>query len=126
MRSAGDMKGMGAYGTLGLEIVLSILFGLFLGMKLDDWLGTKPYLTVVWFGFGCAAAGRAIYRAWKRMQIEAKREEAEKGNPLQEFPDEKQIAWQREEAKREREAKDALEKGKSGAKTESPAESPDE
>lgn len=103
MRNAKDMKVMGSYGTIGLEIVLSMLLGLFVGYKLDEWLGTKPYLTVVWFFFGCAAGGRSLYRSWKQMQIAAKREEDEEGNPAQAFPDDKSLAWQREEDRLKRE-----------------------
>jgi F0F1-type ATP synthase assembly protein I len=127
MKTATRMKGMGSYGTVGIEMVLSILFGLFIGTKLDDWLGTKPIMALVWFGFGCAAAGRAVYRAWKSMQVEAKREEAEEGNPAPAFPDEKALAWEREDRKRAREEQEAreaaareareggLEKGQDGA-----------
>lgn len=117
MQNAKDMKVLGGYGTVGLEVVLSILFGLWLGTKLDDWLGTKPYMAVIWFGFGCAAAGRSIYRTWKSMQAAAKREEAEEGNPAQLFPDAKSLAWQREEdaARREAEEKAAGKRRGSGA-----------
>ena len=106
MNSAKNMKGLGQYGTIGLEMVLSILLGLFIGTKIDERLGTSPWMAVVWFGFGCAAAGRAVYRAWKGMQAEAKKEEAEEGNPAQLFPDDKSKAWEREErkAREEREA----------------------
>jgi ATP synthase protein I len=110
MKNVESMKGLGRYGTIGIEIVLSVLFGLFVGMKLDDWLGTKPWMTVVWFGFGCAAGGRAVYRSWKTMQVAAKREEAAEGNPAQAFPDEKSLAWQREEEKQARLARDRAEK----------------
>lgn len=101
MKSAKTFKGMGSYGTIGIEIVLSILVGLFVGMWLDDRFGTKPWMSVLWFGFGCGAAGRSVYRSWKSMQVAARREEAEEGNPAQAFPDDKTMAWQREE-KRER------------------------
>jgi ATP synthase protein I len=119
MQNAKDMKVLGNYGTIGLEVVLSILFGLWLGTKLDDWLGTKPYMAVLWFAFGCAAAGRSIYRSWKSMQAAAKREEAEQGNPAPLFPDEKSLAWQREEeaARREAEERTAAEKKEPAAET---------
>lgn len=139
MRNAKDLKGIGRYGTVGLEMVLSILFGLFIGTKLDGWLGTSPWMAVVWFGFGCAAAGRAVHRAWKGMQADAKREESEEGNPAQQFPDEKTRAWEREErrARREREklaaesgeasdAGSALEKSEDGAKKPGEAEKRDD
>lgn len=121
MRNAKDMKVMGSYGTIGLEIVLSILLGGYIGYKLDEWLGTKPYMTIAWFFFGCAAAGRSLYRSWKQMQAAAKKEEAEEGNPAQAFPDDKSVKWQREERAAERDAEkgagaeDSLEKGAESA-----------
>jgi F0F1-type ATP synthase assembly protein I len=107
MQNAKDLKALGGYGTIGLEVVLSILFGLWLGTKLDDWLGTKPYMAVLWFGFGCAAAGRSLYRSWKTMQAAAKKEEQEEGNPAPQFPDDKSLAWQREEEAERRKAEEA-------------------
>ena len=110
MQNAKDLKVLGGYGTIGLEVVLSILFGLWIGTKLDEWLGTRPWMAVVWFGFGCVAAGRSIYRSWKTMQAAAKKEEQEEGNPPPLFPDERSLAWQREEARRKAE-------GEAGAAT---------
>lgn len=109
MKNAKNLKGMGQYGTVGLEMVLSILFGLFIGTKLDAWLGTSPWLAVVWFGFGCAAAAKSVHRAWKGMQADAKREESEEGNPAPLFPDDKDRAWEQKE-KKEREEREALAK----------------
>jgi ATP synthase protein I len=106
MKNAAQYKSLGAYGTIGLEIVLSILVGLWIGTKLDAWLGTTPWMAVAWFGLGCAAAGKAVYRSWKQMQAAAKREEAEEGNPAQQFPDEKAMKWKREEEALAREAQD--------------------
>lgn len=80
---------MGSYGTVGLEVVLSVLLGLGIGWWLDGKLGTAPILSVLWFGFGIAAAGRAIWRAWKAMQAETAREEREQGNPAPLFEDPK-------------------------------------
>jgi hypothetical protein len=76
-----EYKALGSFGTLGLEIVLCILLGLFLGRWLDGKLGTEPYVSVVGFLFGLAAAVKAIVRTWKEMQKETAREEREQGNP---------------------------------------------
>jgi ATP synthase protein I len=122
MRSAKEMKAMGSYGTIGLEIVLSVLLGLFIGMKLDDWLGTKPWMTLLWFGFGCAAGGRAVYRSWKQMQAAAKREEAEEGNPAQQFPDDKSLEWKRAEEKEEKARQEAEKAGSKEARATGDAE----
>lgn len=75
------MKAMGGVGTLGLEVGLSIMVGLFGGQWLDGRFGTSPWLTALGFGFGVAAAVRAILRQVRRMKIEAAREEAAEGNP---------------------------------------------
>lgn len=74
-------KGLGGFGTLGLEIVLSILFGLFGGRWLDGRFGTEPWLMWICFGLGLVASVNAILRALKAMRAEAAREEAAEGNP---------------------------------------------
>lgn len=84
-----DWKAVGSYGTVGLEVVLCILVGLFIGRWLDGKLGTDPYLSVLWFFFGLGAAGKAVFRAWKDMQAVAEREEREQGNPAPRFDDRK-------------------------------------
>ncbi len=74
-------KGLGGYGTLGLEMVLSVLFGLFGGRWLDGRFGTTPWLMWIGFGVGIAAAIRAIQRALILMKRETAREEKAEGNP---------------------------------------------
>lgn len=84
-----DWKAVGSYGTVGLEVVLCMLVGLFIGRWLDAKLGTDPFLSVLWFFFGLGAAGKAVHRAWKDMQAAAAREEREQGNPAPMFDDRK-------------------------------------
>jgi ATP synthase protein I len=74
-------KAIGNFATVGLEIALSILLGSGAGYWADGKLGTSPALVIVGFGFGCAAAVKAVMRAYREMQAIAKREEAEQGNP---------------------------------------------
>lgn len=69
-----DWKGVGSYGTLGLEMVLSVLFGMFGGRWLDGKLDTAPYLMIAGFGFGVAAAVRALLRAMRDMRRETARD----------------------------------------------------
>lgn len=76
-----EYKAVGSWGTLGLEIVLSVMIGFFGGRWLDGKFGTEPWLSLVGFFFGCAAAGKAIHRTWKEMQVVTAREERERGNP---------------------------------------------
>lgn len=68
-----DLSGLGTYGTVGLELGLSILVGLFGGQWLDKTLGTAPWLTLIGLAFGTAAGIRSLLRALES----AKREIAE-------------------------------------------------
>jgi hypothetical protein len=63
-------EALGRYGTIGLELILSILFGFFGGRWLDGKLGTHGWLTWIGFGFGVAAGFRAIWDTAKRLQRE--------------------------------------------------------
>lgn len=103
------MKTMGGVGTLGLEVGLSIMVGLFGGQWLDGRLGTEPWITVAGFGFGVAAAVRAVLRQMRRMKIEAAREEAAEGNPAP--------LWETaaERAQRDAEAASSGDRGDEGA-----------
>lgn len=63
-------KGLGTYGTLGLEIVLSILFPSWLGHWADEKLHSRGWLMLVGFGFGVAAAIVAIIRTNQQLKKE--------------------------------------------------------
>lgn len=69
-----EWKGVGSYGTIGLEMVLSVLFGLFVGRWLDGKLGTEPYIMLCGFGLGVAAAVRALLRSLREMKRETARD----------------------------------------------------
>lgn len=88
-------------GTVGMEIVLSIALPMLLGYWIDQRFGTSPIFMLVFFGFGCGAAGKAVYRAWKYMQEVAKREEAVEGNPPPQFPKEDEEAGVKRDSQRE-------------------------
>ncbi len=47
---------------IGFTIVFSILFFLFIGMKLDEWLGTSVLFTVVGVIFGVVGGGYVVYK----------------------------------------------------------------
>ncbi len=48
---------------VGTEIVASTMIGLGLGYFLDRWLGTRPWLLLLFFLFGVAAGFLNLYRA---------------------------------------------------------------
>lgn len=58
------------FGTIGLEMGLSVVIGLLMGVYLDRFLKTDPWMTIIFLLFGIAAAFKAIIRAAKESQQE--------------------------------------------------------
>ncbi len=61
----------GAYRNLssasvGLELGISVVIGLLIGMYLDRYFGTTPWLMLAFLGFGFAAGFRGVLRAVRR------------------------------------------------------------
>ncbi len=79
-----NWKGVSRYGTVGLELVLSVLVGLFGGQFLDRHFHTTPWLTLIGTGYGIAAGVRGLYRAAQQLTREAeeldRREREERKN----------------------------------------------
>lgn len=69
-----ELKAAGGYSTVGMELVLSIVFGFVGGRWLDGKLETEPYLAIAGFFFGCVAGFRALWRAAERMRRETERD----------------------------------------------------
>jgi ATP synthase protein I len=69
---------LGKYSALGLEMAISVVIGMGIGYYLDRWLGTGPWLTIVWIGLGFAAGVRSLYRAAVRSGKDLEREEEER------------------------------------------------
>jgi ATP synthase protein I len=82
-----DWKALGSYGTLGLEVALSVMVGLLGGQWLDKKLGTGGWLTWIGLAYGLAAAGRAIYRALRKSNREAEELERQEREARQKFDD---------------------------------------
>ncbi|HJQ58380.1 MAG TPA: AtpZ/AtpI family protein [Vineibacter sp.] len=57
------MSGFGLAMRIGTELVAAVAVGVGLGYVLDLWLGTKPWLMVVFFFLGSAAGMLNVYRA---------------------------------------------------------------
>jgi ATP synthase protein I len=72
---AKGLKSFGRYGSLGLELLLSIAVGYYGGAWLDKKLDTK-WISFVGFIVGCYAGFRALFRAAKRMTKDIERDEA--------------------------------------------------
>ena len=72
---------LGKYSALGLEMALSVVIGVGIGYYLDKWLGTSPWLMILWIGFGFAAGVRSLYRAAVRSGKDLEKDEEERRKP---------------------------------------------
>ena len=59
------------YGSLGLEMGLSVAIGLAIGYFLDRHFNTSPILTLVFLLFGIVAGMRRLYQLWKKAESES-------------------------------------------------------
>jgi ATP synthase protein I len=55
---------------IGVELVSALLVGAGIGWLLDRWLGTTPFLLLLFFFLGAAAGILNVFRAAKEMQKE--------------------------------------------------------
>jgi ATP synthase protein I len=53
---------------IGVELVSALLVGAGIGWLLDRWLGTTPFLLLLFFFLGAAAGILNVFRAAKEMQ----------------------------------------------------------
>lgn len=68
-------KGIGTYGTVGLDFAVAVVIGFLGGWWLDNKLGSKPWLSVVGLLLGVAAGFNLLFKAAKRMREEAEQDE---------------------------------------------------
>ena len=79
-------RGM-AYGLrMSSEFVAAIIVGGLIGYLLDKWLGTVPWMFLLFFVLGLAAGVINVTRAFNRLQSEIARQTG--GNIGQDLPDE--------------------------------------
>jgi ATP synthase protein I len=68
------IKSLGFMSSVGISMVASTFIGLAMGYYLDRWLGTSPWCTLIFLGFGIVSGFRNIYilteRELKRQQDE--------------------------------------------------------
>lgn len=67
----GQGAALGQALRLGVELVAGVAVGGFIGWALDRFLGTAPFLMVVFLGLGAAAGIMNVVRTAKRMQADA-------------------------------------------------------
>jgi ATP synthase protein I len=59
---ADSFRTIGALSTVGISFVLAMLIGFACGYYLDKWLGTGPWLLLLFTIFGLAAGITNVYR----------------------------------------------------------------
>ena len=58
-------------------MVAASFIGLFIGIYLDKWLDTKPWMTLIWLSLGIASGFRNIFILTKRALREQDQEEGQ-------------------------------------------------
>ena len=73
-RLAGSSLGMGVGMRITVEIVAALAVGFVLGMALDAWLGTKPWLMILFIFLGFGAAIVNVMRTARELDRKAAEE----------------------------------------------------
>lgn len=77
-------EGMGVGMRIAVELVAAVVVGTAIGIALDKWLGTQPWLLILFFVLGCAAAFRNVYRTAQEFERRAKdRKAAERAERIE-------------------------------------------
>lgn len=58
-------KAVGLAFRILTELIVGVLVGATLGWFLDNWLGTAPWLMILFFALGFVTSLRNIYSAWR-------------------------------------------------------------
>jgi ATP synthase protein I len=66
--------------SVGLELGISVALGLLAGYYMDKWLGTEPWLMLLWLLLGLIAGFRGVFRAVARADRAAADEGGPRGN----------------------------------------------
>lgn len=69
------MRSLGILSSIGISMVAASIIGLFIGYSLDKWLGTTPWMTLIWLGIGIAAGFRNIFILTRRALRDQKKDQ---------------------------------------------------
>jgi len=79
------IKSLGFLSGVGISMVAATFIGLAMGYYLDKWLGTSPWMTLIFLGFGIVSGFRNVYilteRELKRQQQENEKEHKDGEGP---------------------------------------------
>jgi len=67
-KSSGALELLSTAGTIGLQLVTATFIGLAMGYFLDKWLGTSPWLLIIFLILGIVAGFRDVFLEAKRIQ----------------------------------------------------------
>ncbi len=82
-RETASRKRGGDFGPavrVGVDLVSGIVVGVLIGLALDKWLGTGPWLMLVFFILGSAAGITNVMRSARKMESEAAARRGEKSS----------------------------------------------
>lgn len=65
-KERGFFKGLAMLASMGIAMVVSTFIGLIIGIYLDKFFDTKPWLTIIFLIFGIAAGFRNIYEMTRK------------------------------------------------------------
>jgi ATP synthase protein I len=74
------MRSLSFLSSLGISMVASSFIGLFIGYYLDKWLGTSPWMTLIWLGIGIASGFRNIFILTRRALREQEQDQDQENN----------------------------------------------
>jgi ATP synthase protein I len=57
---------LGVLSTVGMVLVFSTMIGLYVGIKIDQWLNTSPWFTAIFFLMGLFAGFKNLFKYAKR------------------------------------------------------------
>lgn len=77
-KPAVSSRGMSAGFRIAVEMLAALVVGTGMGLLLDYWLGTRPWLMILFFFLGSAAAFRNVVRTANQLEAERRRENAAK------------------------------------------------
>ncbi len=79
------IKSLGFLSGVGISLVAATFIGLAMGYYLDRWLGTSPWLTLIFMGFGIVSGFRNVYilteRELKRQQTQNEKDKQDGDRP---------------------------------------------
>jgi ATP synthase protein I len=74
------IKALGFLSSVGISMVASTFIGLAMGYYLDKWLGTAPWLTLIFLAIGIVSGFRNIYILTERELRRQKNDQQDDGD----------------------------------------------